>query len=240
MYGIGRFFSKKFFLLTLILLSVDFSFAMEGDIYDFSWLDPDKEIYVLQNRKFRKYRKLFFSFGYGKTTSGPFIDSTGFQARAGYFAMENFGFEFLYSQNYGKENSTAYSVRNQGGKGSTPFSRIVNNYMGGLFVWSPFYAKVNTFNSIVYIDWMIAGGIGKLDEDNNMLELDDPNDKRLTRESHTGIMAESALQLYFTQTISFRLDLIVFRYMAKEGVTGSTHDVAYYNYDMGLSLGLMF
>ncbi len=33
--------------------------ASEKNVYDFSWLDQDKEVYVLQNRKFRKKNKLY-------------------------------------------------------------------------------------------------------------------------------------------------------------------------------------
>jgi hypothetical protein len=29
-------------------------YSSEGSTYSFDWLDPDKEVYVLQNRKFRK------------------------------------------------------------------------------------------------------------------------------------------------------------------------------------------
>ena len=35
--------------------------AADDDEYNFSWLDPDKKIYVLQNRKYRKAGRVMFS-----------------------------------------------------------------------------------------------------------------------------------------------------------------------------------
>ena len=59
--------------------------AGESSTYDFSWLDPDKEVYVLQNRKFRKKRSLFVSGGGGKTLSGAFVDSNSITGAHGIF-----------------------------------------------------------------------------------------------------------------------------------------------------------
>src|SRR3989338_11308296 len=104
--------------------------AGENSTYSFSWLDPDKEVYVLQNRKFRKNGNFMMSAGGGMTLSGAFVDAKHLQGRAGYFFKEEWGLEGLYSHNQGKENSTANSVRNEGNSGSAPFRRIVKNYYG--------------------------------------------------------------------------------------------------------------
>ena len=101
---------KALFLLLSLLLTTKL-FASEKDIYEFSWLDPDKEVYVLQNRKFRKAGHLHLNAGGGITTSGAFVSSTAIQGRAGYFMTEDFGIEGLYSKNNGKENDTAKGVR---------------------------------------------------------------------------------------------------------------------------------
>ena len=72
------------------------------------------------------------------------------QARFGFFFTEELGVEFLYSKNSGKENDTAQSVRRgPDGSGTIPFRRIIDQYYGAYFLWSPFYAKVNTFNKII-------------------------------------------------------------------------------------------
>ena len=57
------------YLLLAIMGCVDMhsAFAAVDDDYNFSWLDPDKKIYVLQNRKFRKANaaQLFLMGGMG-------------------------------------------------------------------------------------------------------------------------------------------------------------------------------
>ena len=77
------------------------------------------------------------------------------------------GIELLYSKNSGKENDTAKAVRNSGGAGSIPFRRIVDQYYGAYFLWSPFYAKINTFNKIIYLDWILGVGYANMSETNN-------------------------------------------------------------------------
>src|SRR5690606_16916020 len=129
-----------FALIPLLFLSLaqNFVFAAEGDTYNFSWLDPDKEVYVLQSRKFRKNGRAYVNAGGGITTSGAFVSAKNIQGRAGYFFKEEWGFEFLYSMNSGSENETAKSVRNEGSSGSVPFRRIVDKYYGAMIMWSPF------------------------------------------------------------------------------------------------------
>ena len=69
--------------------------AAEGDTYNFSWLDPDKEVYVLQNRRYRKDSRLYVNVGGGIATSGAFVSSGNLQGRIGLFAMEEWGLEFF-------------------------------------------------------------------------------------------------------------------------------------------------
>lgn len=215
------------------------SIAAEGDTYSFTWLDPDKEVFVLQNRKFRKDSRLYMNLGGGFTTSGAFVDSMNVQFRAGYFFKEEWGFEVLYSKNNGEENDTAKSVRNIGGAGSIPFRRIIDNYTGAMVLWSPFYNKINTFNKIIYVDWILGLGFAKLDETNNKEEytIGLPTGEG-TKESHTGIMWNLGAMLYFTENINFRTDLNAIHYKAElPGVGG---DQMYNHYDLTFSIGYRF
>jgi outer membrane beta-barrel protein len=217
------------------------SFGAEGDAYDFSWLDPDKEVFVLQNRKFRKAGKIHANLGYGFTTSGAFVDASAFQGRAGYFFKEEMGVEFVYSMNSGEENDTAKSVRNPGGAGSFPFRRIVDNYMGAMFLWSPFYNKINTFNKIVYMDWILGIGFAKLEETNNKNEiLTSGGDTTLTTESHTGIMWDLGTKFYITDMWSLRVDLNAVHYKATEAKATGAAEQWYSNYDLVFALGVNF
>ncbi|WP_164848437.1 outer membrane beta-barrel domain-containing protein [Halobacteriovorax sp. HLS] len=227
--------------ITLGLLSSITTFAAEGDAYDFSWLDPDKEVFVLQNRKFRKAGRLHANLGYGFTTSGAFVDASAFQGRAGYFFKEELGVEFVYSLNSGAENDTATSIRNPGGAGSFPFRRIVDNYMGAMFLWSPFYNKINTFNKIVYMDWILGLGFAKVEETNNQNEiLTSGGNTTLTTESHTGIMWDIGAKFYLNEMWSLRIDLNAINYKAMEAKSTNATEQWYSNYDLTVAVGINF
>ncbi len=218
------------------------TFASEKSAYyDFTWLDQDKEIYVLQNRKYRKDERAYVVAGYGITTSGAFVDASTIQGRAGYFITEDYGIELVYAKNSGEENGTAKSVR-QTAAGTIPFRRIVESYMGGMFMWSPFYAKVNMFNKVFYYDWIIGLGYGKLEEKNNRLEFDNAQLVDTITESHSGPMWDIAFQFYLSQNFNIRADLTVLHYSAKkaEEDTSSGSETSYTNYDLVLSLGYIF
>lgn len=231
----------KALLLLLSLISTSQIFASEKDIYEFSWLDPDKEVYVLQNRKYRKAGHLHVNAGGGITTSGAFVTSTAIQGRVGYFMTEDFGLEGVYSKNSGKENDTAKGVRSSGpqGTGTTPFRRIVDNYWGVMALWSPFYSKINTFNKIVYMDWIFGVGYAQLKEKNNKLAFQSAAlANQETLESHSGLIWEAGMKFYLSESFSLRADLTSVLYSANNIATAGTSLKT--NYDATLSLGYSF
>lgn len=236
---------KSKVLASLVLFSLTIStnlFASEKDIYEFSWLDPDKEVFVLQNRKFRKANRAHINIGGGITTSGAFVDSTTIQGRAGYFVTEDYGLEILYAKNSGKENETAKGVRNSGGggTGTTPFRRIVDSYMGAMFLWSPFYSKINTFNSIVYMDWIFGLGYAQLKEHNNKLRFTQGQSAEgmETDETHSGLMWSAGLKFYINENFSIRTDLTAVHYSADNiSTSGSSYKS---NFDATASIGYSF
>jgi len=216
--------------------------ASEGDTYSFTWLDPDKEVYVLQNRKYRKRNRAHVSIGAGLTASEAFVDSTNFQGRLGYFFREEWGFEAIYAINNGKENSTAESVRNNGQTGSVPFRRIVDSYMGGMVLWSPFYSKINTFNKVVYLDWIIGAGIVQLEETNNKLELTTfNNDPTPTTENHTGFIWDIGMKFYLDESFDAKIDLTTIHYKADQpNANGADKSQYNSNWDVTFSIGYNF
>lgn len=225
----------------LVMLFSHQLIAGEGSTYNFSWLDPDKEVYVLQNRKYRKDKTIHLNAGYGMTTSGPFVDTKSLQGRVGFFFQEEWGAEFIYAKNSGEENDNALAVRNGTGGGTTPFRRIVDSYMGGVLLWSPFYTKINTFNKIFYLDWIFGLGYGKIEETNNRLEVETSGvNKNPESLSHSGLMWEAAIQAYMSKNLALRLDLTTIHYSATPptGGSGSAGDSTETNWDLALSLSL--
>ncbi len=210
------------------------TFAAESDLYNFSWLDKDKEIYVLQNRKFKKVNRLYVSGGFGKTLTGAFVDSTSIQLRAGYFFSEEWGAEFVYASNSGEENETAASVRSNGvSGGSIPFRRITNDYIGAMALWSPFYSKINTFNSILYVDWILGLGFAKLNETNNRdAVIQSNNSFAEVSESHTGLMWNLTTKFYVSTSWSVRADINGVIYSAEPINTADSGDQYYSNIDL--------
>lgn len=235
---------KSKILASLVLFTLVFTtnlFASEKDIYEFSWLDPDKEVFVLQNRKYRKVGRAHLNVGGGITTSGAFVNATSIQGRFGYFMTEDYGVEAIYAKNSGSENATAKGVRNSGGgTGTTPFRRIVDSYVGGMFLWSPFYSKINTFNSIVYMDWIFGIGYASLKEENNKLRFTDgPVSEGIeTSETHSGVIWQAGLKFYLSEKLSIRTDLTAVHYSAKKITTAGTSYTS--NFDSTLSLGYTF
>lgn len=215
-------------------------FAGEEDTYSFTWLDPDKEVYVLQNRKYRKKGKVHVNLGGGTTLSGAFVDSTTLQGRLGYFFKEEWGFEAVYAQNSGSENETAESVRNRGLSGSVPFRRIIENYKGAMLLWSPFYSKINTFNKIIYFDWIFGLGYGEMEEVNNKTEFL-TGGTGLTSETHNGLLWDVGLKFFINENFDLRLDLTVFHYKADiVSRTANGEEEWNSNWDLAASFGINF
>ena len=213
---------NKLFLCVLLssIFTID-AFSSEECTYNFSWLDPDKEVYVLQNRKFRKAKRVFLSLGAGTQVSGAFVDSTHFQARAGYYFRENWGITLLYGSASGEENTTAESVRSNG---TIPFRRTMNGYTGAMLMWSPFYSKLNTFNTIFYYDLIFGLGVSSLDFDSNRPEVDAnvTSDSRIN-ETYTALTLDIGTKFFISNNWSADVNLTTFIFNAANGArTGNT------------------
>lgn len=230
-----------FFIFATFSIPLTSLRAAEGDTYNFSWLDPDKEVYVLQNRVYRKNGRLYVNAGGGITTSGAFVSAKNIQGRVGYFFKEEWGVEFLYSMNSGEENETAQSVRNEGSSGSVPFRRIVDNYYGAMVMWSPFYSKINTFNTVVYVDWLFGLGYASLTETNNREEfINNQSNFAPTQETHAGLMWQAAMKFYINENFDIRVNLATVHYKAKKASVGTEEEAWNTNYDLSATLGYSF
>ena len=228
--------SKIFLYLLLVFIMVGKeSYSGESSTYNFSWLDPDKEVYVLQNRKFRKKRSLFLNTGFGKSLSGAFVDSTQIQVRVGFFFKEEYGVGVLYSKNSGKSNETSESAK---GVYLVPFRRITQDYRGLMFLWAPFYSKSNFFNKVFYYDFIIGLGYGKLNEINNrpLVVKRDPSLHEVTG-SQSGPLVDLELKFFITRHLSASLNADAMYYRAQNSKEPSKK-VWYNHWDLTLSIGL--
>lgn len=237
---------KKAFLILMSLIVSMTVLADEKSVYNFSWLDKDKEIYVLQNRKFRKAENFYIGGTAAYNLSQNFLDAYGGTIRGGYFFTEDWGVEFVYGKNTNSENDTAKGVREQG---TVPFYRQIDTTMGAMVMWSPFYSKINTFNRIFYFDWMFGAGIGSFTtkDNRNKFNTAAANANSLTSESNMGALWNTGLRFYLNENWSIRLDLTGQTYKADKtkrtggsGTPTSKSSILNNEYDIGLGLNYAF
>ena len=232
---------KKLAVLLVSLFVSTIVIADEKSFYNFSWLDKDKEIYVLQNRRFRKDGNFYVGATGGKTLNGAFIDSYGGTLRAGYFFREDWGIELLYGKNTGSENGTAKGVLEQG---TVPYYRKIDSYAGGMVMWAPFYSKINTFNRIFYYDWMFGVGAATITTQDNRLRFENQSDKKLTNENSVGALWNTGFRFYISDSWSLRLDFTGLTYQAnktkKSGGVVSESKSLFSNFDLALGLNYTF
>ena len=109
-----------------------------------------------------------------------------------------------------------------------------------MVLWSPFYAKINTFNKILYVDWIVGLGYAKLEETNNREEFIAGSSGTFSdsTESHGAILWDTALQFYISEHWYTRFDLTTMHYQAKKATSEDKN--WYNNYDLSLSIGFNF
>ena len=233
---------KKVLLLICAFLTSTVVLANEKSLYEFSWLDKDKEIYVLQNRRYRKVGTAYIGALGVKTISGAFIDSYGGSARAGYFFSEDWGIEGVFGKSSGHTNDTAKGVESSG---STGFYRKIDNYTGAMLMWSPFYSKINTFNQVFYYDWMFGLGVASIKTLDNRLELPTVKSSTLTSSSMMGVLWNAGLRVYINDNWSIRIDFTGLHAKPKSGnVNAASGSIStsnlFSNYDLGVGLNYAF
>jgi hypothetical protein len=88
------------FLFLSVLVDISTSYAADDDDYNFSWLDPDKKIYVLQNRRYRKANSADIFLMGGLSLGDTYRTVYQVQPRLGYWFNEEMGLEVFYSDRF--------------------------------------------------------------------------------------------------------------------------------------------
>jgi outer membrane beta-barrel protein len=230
-------------LLTAMLVALipNQTLASEGDLYDFLWLDPDKKVYVLQNKVYKKERSFYFSLGYLYGMTNEFQDTYGGHLSMGYYFNEEWAFE-VFGNKYKNSNNEAYENLTRINS-SVPFVRRFESFYGGMVVWSPFYGKINTFNKIFYFDWSVGLGAGKVETESNALTAADPNvSTEFAKESYTGGALKTGLRFHATENIHINIEYLRTTYKAPgptiEGRPGQERYRV--NSDLIFSIGFSF
>lgn len=191
-------------MLKLALLALATIFIMnkthagEKSLYDFLWLDPDKKVYVLQNKLYKKEHTFYLDAGYVSNFTSKFQDTSGFTGRAGYYLREEWAIEGFYNGYSNKNNDDYRNIRlvNE----QEPFIRKLQSSYGANIVWSPFYGKVNTFNQIFYFDWSFAAGYANVNARSNRQSIADGHKKTTFKsEQYHGTVLKTNIKFHLTE-----------------------------------------
>lgn len=229
-------------IMVLLLLAVGPTLqAAEDDLYKFLWLDPDKQVYVLQNKVYKKKHSFYGTLGFLSGSTNEFQDTTGFHLSGGWYFHEEWAFELFYNT-YSNKNNDAYDNL-QRINGSVPFIRKVESSYGAMAIWSPFYGKVNTFNKIFYFDWNFGLGLAKINAETNAKTVANPSTSdQFESESHMGIAYKTGFRFHASEHIHIGVDYFRQSYQAPgptvNGAVGS--DKWRHNTDVIFSIGFSY
>lgn len=181
------------------------------DVYEFKWLDPKKKVFVLQNKIHQNRGHGTVSLGYGSGELSDFQDTTAIHLMVDYYVREDWGLEFFYTS-YSNANNSSYDAIQQDTGGSViPHIVKFDSLMGLNLMFSPFYGKINTFNTIFYVDWNFGAGIAMIDSKDNTTSFDtnSPTDF-FASESRIGFPLKTQLRWHLTDLIKLQLDYMVY------------------------------
>lgn len=213
----------------------------EKDLYDFLWLDPDKKVYVLQNKIHKKEHSIYANIGTGMGLSSTFQDTTLFHGNIGYYINEEWAAEVLYTSYSNKDNEALDNLKKL--NGSIPFIRKTTSNYGAIAKWSPFYGKINTFNKIFYFDWSFGLGLGKINTESNASTVGTPSmANNYSNESYTSIIGKTELTFHTTKNVHISLGVIMNNYKAPGPTINNQTGVSKMrnNLDSIISIGFSF
>jgi outer membrane beta-barrel protein len=228
-------------IIIIMALSTPILKATEKDLYDFMWLDPDKKVYVLQNKIHKKEHSVYLNLGYGNGMSSTFVDTSSLHANMGFYLNEEFAVELLYSKYSNKENESFTNIKRI--NGVVPFIRKPVSAYGGIAKWSPFYGKINTFNKIFYFDWAFGLGAGKYNTESNKDTVSNANTANNYRsESYTSFIGKTELTFHASKNVHISLGLLLNNYKAPGPTVNGIAPAAKMRNDLDsiLSVGFSF
>lgn len=230
----------KFSLVVVaaMMLMMNKAKAGEESLYDFLWLDPDKKVYVLQNKLYKKEQSFYFDAGYISNFTSKFQNTNGYSLRGGYYIHEEWGIELFYNQYTNSNNDDYNNIKNV--NKVVPFIRRPVNSYGALAIWSPFYGKINTFNQIYYFDWSFGAGIGQVNTESNIKTvkiLNAPN--KYDTESNPGMILKTKLKFHVTENVHLGVEYMNTYYRAP-GPRNPKNDLLRTNTDLIFSVGFSY
>ncbi len=229
---------KRLSHLLILLMTPLFGQAGEKDLYDFLWLDPDKKVYVLQNKIYPKDKSFYLDLGYISNISSNFEDVNGASFRAGYYFHEEWAVEFQHNKYSSKTNSTYESVKIV--NDAEPFIRRPLDITSLFIVWSPFYGKINTFNKIYYFDWSFGLGYGQMNAESNLDSVRNPGSPNtFDTETYNPIQLKTNLKFHINRNFHIGAEVLNTNFQAGSPKFPDRKEWKQHN-DFVLTLGVSF
>jgi outer membrane beta-barrel protein len=228
-------------LIGIVVLTFIFTLparAGENDLYDFLWLDPDKSVYVLQNKIYPKNKSLYLDLGYVMGLSSDFQDTSGSQLRMGYFFSEEWAIELSHMQYSNFDNSAYDSIKAV--SGTEPFVRRFTRSTSAYLIWSPFYGKINTFNKIYYFDWSFGVGSGEVMAESNIDSVRNPASANVFKgERYNPLQLKTSVKFHINKRVHLGMEFINSNYQAGSPKYPSRKEWEQNN-DLVFTLGVSF
>lgn len=214
-----------------------FAAASEEEQFEFRWLDPDKKINVLQNRRYLKENQQMISLLGGPGSSNPYRNTWQLSARLSHFFSEFVGIEFFYSGVLNQTNDTFEQLK-RATANVIPVVREVKYQAGAQVLWMPWYAKINVFNTIIYFDWYFGAGAAmvgtQLDTRTNAT-----NPPNYVNQKFGALVLSTGHLFHFSDHFGARLDVSGAFYRAPRfGTSGDSSTVSNYLYGLGVTYKL--
>lgn len=221
------------FWLALVASSWAEAADSQKDEYSFKWLDPEKKIYVLQNRKYLKANRPMLSVLGGPGLSNPYRTSYTVEPRISFYLSEQWGLEVTYGKTFNSENNTYQALKQASGTGVLPVVREINSQYGASVHWVPWYAKINVFNQILYFDWYFSGGAGTVQ---TTAFTSSGTTTSQQSQDFFALFAGTGHQYFLSDSLTFRLDFSGAFYQAP--VFGNSGDKTWFsNFNFAIGLG---
>ena len=209
----------------------------ENSEYNFNWLDPEKKIYVLQNRKYAKAGNAMISLMGGPGLSNSYRTVWNLDPRISYYFSEAFGIEAFNSFAFNSNNNTFRALTNVD-QTLVPVVREIKSELGFMAQWVPWYAKINVFNKIIYFDWYFAAGAGQIDS-NAVIVTNATLPATYQDQKFFALYAETGQLFHISDDWAVRVDFTGSYYKAPlQGNAGDSTWFSNYNFEIGFGYKL--
>jgi outer membrane beta-barrel protein len=211
----------------------------ENSEYNFNWLDPEKKIYVLQNRKYTKAGHVFLNLMAGPGLSNPYRTTWNLDPRIDYYFSEAFGIEMFWAQTFNTQNNTFTALQSASNSQTVPVVRELKSELGFMAQWVPWYAKINVFNKILYFDWYFQAGGGQISANLIVPPAVAGGASSTQSQNMFALYAGTGHLYHLTQDVTVRLDFTGAYYHAPlQGNTGTSTWFSNYNFEIGFGYRL--